>query len=119
MRPKFGRKSFFGSSALMRELDRVAAPRDVRLLVGHRFAGGDVDLLLHDVHAGDLLGHGVLDLQARVHLHEVEVVMVVEQELDRAGVLVAHRLGRLDGEPHTCWRCSSLSCGEGAISTSF
>jgi hypothetical protein len=32
----------------------------------------DVDLRLDDVDAGDLLGHGVLDLDARIDLDEVE-----------------------------------------------
>ena len=51
-------------------------------------------LLLHDVDAGDALGDGVLHLQAGVHFHEIELVVRIEQELDRAGVDVAHRLGR-------------------------
>ena len=58
-------------------------------------AGGDADLLEHEVDAGDGLGHRMLDLQARVHLDEVELAVLVE-ELDRAGAAVldlAHGLG--------------------------
>src|SRR5512139_3498965 len=75
------------------EFDRKAAVLDLLLLVLQRQAGGDADLLLHDVDAGDGLGDGVLDLQPGVHLHEVELVVGIEQEFDRAGVDVAHRPG--------------------------
>ena len=53
--------------------------------------GRDVDLLLHEVAPGDELGDAVLDLDARVHLHEVVVAVLVEQELDRARAHVLHR----------------------------
>ena len=53
-------------------------------------AGGDADLLLHDVDAGDRLGDRMLDLHARVHLDEEELVVLV-QELERAGAAVADR----------------------------
>ena len=62
-----------------------------------RLAGGDADLQLDQVEAGDELGDGVLDLQARVHLQEVEGAVGTEQELDRAGVDVADGLGGGDG----------------------
>ena len=51
---------------------------------GHRQAGGDADLLLHQVDVVDRLGDRVLDLQAGVHLDEVELAVLVE-ELDGAG----------------------------------
>jgi hypothetical protein len=41
---------------------------DLREAVG---SPGDADLRLHEVDAGDLLGHRVLDLQPRVDLDEV------------------------------------------------
>ena len=49
------------------------------------------DLLLHDVDAGDQFGHRVLDLDARVHLDEVELAVLV-QELEGAGAAVADLL---------------------------
>jgi len=53
---------------------------------------GDADLRLDDVDPGDLLGDGVLDLDARVHLDEVEASGVgIHQELDSAGMGVANR----------------------------
>ena len=47
-------------------------------------ARGDADLLVDEVDAGDRLGDRVLDLQARVHLDEIELAVLVE-ELDGAG----------------------------------
>ena len=48
----------------------------------------------------------VLDLDARVHLHEVEAAVRVEQELDRAGALVVRGDGGGDGRPPICARSS-------------
>src|SRR5437773_8820121 len=41
--------------------------------------------LFRSVEVGRHLGDRVLDLDARVHLHEVERAVLVEQELDRPG----------------------------------
>ena len=51
--------------------------------------------------AGDLLGHRMLDLEPRVHLHEPDAVGAqalarVGDELDRARADIVDRLGRLD-----------------------
>ena len=73
-------------------LQRVAVEPDLRLRRhargrrADRLAFEDVDLRLDDVDAGDLLGDGVLDLDARIDLDEVELAGVgIHQELDRAG----------------------------------
>src|SRR5262249_32795564 len=51
------------------------------------------DLLADQIDAGHHLGDGVLDLNARVHLHERELAIFrIEQELERAHVAVADRL---------------------------
>ena len=68
-------------------LDGVAGEGDVLLLERERRAGGDADLLEHEVDAGDRLGHRMLDLQAGVHLDEIELA-VLEEELDGAGAAV-------------------------------
>jgi hypothetical protein len=76
-------------------LQRVAVQAD-RVLRGTGPPGladaralGDAHLRLDDVDAGDLLGHGVLDLDARIDLDEVESSAVgIHQELDGAGVRV-------------------------------
>ena len=40
----------------------------------------------------------MLDLQAGVHFHEVELVVCIEQEFNRTGILVADRLGGAHGQ---------------------
>src|SRR5690348_386102 len=69
-------------------LDGVAGDVHVFLPDRQRLAAGDQQLLAHQVHAGDEFGHRVLDLDAGVHLDEVEAA-VLEQELERAGAAVA------------------------------
>ena len=64
---------------------------------GQRLAGGDPDLLLDQVDAGDHLGDRVLDLDPGVDLDEVEVVVGVDQELAGAGVDIAGGLRQPDG----------------------
>ena len=60
-------------------------------------SGGHEDLRAHEVDAGDLLGDGVLDLDARVHLDEEPLVAVgIAEELDGARVVVADAPGDLD-----------------------
>ena len=93
--PEAVRRVLGGDPALQRgtaQPDRVLVEAEVR----EGLAGRDPQLGLHEVDVGDLLGHGVLDLDARVHLDEVVVAVGAEQELHRAGVAVAD-LGR---EPH-------------------
>src|SRR5690606_26550106 len=51
-------------------------------------AGGHPDLLVHEIDAGYRLCHGMLDLQAGVHLDEVEFAILIE-EFDRAGARIA------------------------------
>ena len=51
----------------------------------HLPAGRHDELPFDQVLAGDHLGHGMLDLQAGVHLHEVEGAVLVGDELDGAG----------------------------------
>src|SRR3972149_3363696 len=79
-------------------LDRPAVDLDIVLHVAQWAATRDADLLLDDVHAGDHFRDGVLDLEACVHLQEVEVVVFVDEELDGAGVDVLHRLRGLHGD---------------------
>ena len=73
--------------------------REPHLLLRERqaLAARHAELPFDEVEAGDRLGHRMLDLQARVHLEEVEGAVGAEQELDRAGAAIADRLGRGDG----------------------
>ena len=51
----------------------------------------DQDLGLHDVDAGHLLGDGVFDLNAGIHLDEVEFLIVhIHQEFDGARAFILH-----------------------------
>ena len=74
----------------------MAFEDDVLLGEGQRRAGGDADLLAHDVDAGDRFGDRMLDLQAGVHLDEVEVAVLVE-EFDGADAQIAE-LGQRAGD---------------------
>ena len=68
-------------------LDRVLRGNGQRGLV-QEVPVGDEDLALHEVDARDHLRHGVLHLDAGIHLDEVELTAVhVDQELHRSGAL--------------------------------
>ena len=59
-------------------------------------AGRDPDHLLDQIDAGDQLGHGMLDLQPRVHFQEIEALVLAGDEFDGAGGIVFHRLRQRD-----------------------
>ena len=69
-RPVCGCQSFDGSSAYNRT--SIACPTVGGRLGREPVPGGDRELQLHQVEAGRLLGDGVFDLEAGVHLQEVE-----------------------------------------------
>ncbi len=79
------------------DLDRMSARLDIVEFRSQRFALRDGELRDHDVEPGHHLGHRMLDLEAGVHLQEVEVAGGVEQELAGAGVGVPDRLRRRHG----------------------
>ena len=57
----------------------MAVELHVLLLDGQGIAIGDADLLQDEVDVGDHLGHGMLDLDPRVHLDEIESAVLVEE----------------------------------------
>ena len=73
-------------------LDRAAAPLDIGLVQAKTVAAGDRDLLGDQVHAGDDLGHRMLDLDPRVHLEEIKRLLLVDEELHRAGAAIGKAL---------------------------
>ena len=77
-------------------LDRPAGELHVGLGQAQLLAGGAADHLLDEVDAGDEFGHRMFDLQAGVHLEEVEAPVLAGDEFDRAGRVVIHRLGERD-----------------------
>ena len=73
----------------------MATELDLGLRDRQLAAGGDADLLQHEIDPGDHLGDRMLDLDARVHLDEIELAILVKK-LDRADAEVlqlAHGLG--------------------------
>ncbi len=92
--PGEGRNPAAGSSALMRHSIEWPRRSIDRLVERERFAGGDPELLGDEVERRDHLGDAVLDLQARVHLEEPELAVLVEA-LHGASVEVAARTGDL------------------------
>ena len=98
---------------------RLRAEQRLRIEV-EPLAARDANLPLHQVHARHHLGDRMLDLQARVHLEEVERAVLVEQEFDRAGVGVAHRLAQPPPRPPVMRRRSSGdTASDGLSSTTF
>jgi len=82
-------------------LDGVAGDLDVGLFEAQRDSGGATNLFLDDIDAGDHFGDRVLDLNAGVHLHEIEVSAFVEEELDGADAGIVDSLGGgHGGGPH-------------------
>ena len=93
-------------------LDGPAVQLHVLLLERQLLAGGDADHQLDQVEAGDELGDGMLDLQTGVHLEEVELAVLVDDELDGAGALVLDGLGERDSL--LAHRLARLAVEEGA-----
>ena len=57
----------------------------------------DAQLLLDEVEAKDELGHRMFDLEAGVHLEEVEVAVLIDDEFHRPGTAVAGLAGDRHG----------------------
>ena len=77
--------------------DRPAVELHVVLPEGEGLAGGDADHLLDEIETGDEFGHRVLDLETGVHLEEIELLVLAEDEFDRAGGIVADGPRQRDG----------------------
>ena len=96
------------------QLQHPALGIDTVLTLTDARAFRDADLRLHDVDARHLLGDGVLDLDARVDLDEVELAGIgIHQELDRAGVGVVDRTSQLQrslAQPRTLL-IGQIRCG--------
>src|SRR3954463_7136615 len=77
-------------------LDGMALESDVLLAEGQWRAGGDADLLAHDINAGNGFGDGMLHLQTGVYLDEIEAAVLVK-EFDGAGAQIT-QLGESPGD---------------------
>jgi hypothetical protein len=92
---------------------------DVRLLVAQLLPEATRNLLGDEIDAGDHLGDRMLDLDAGVHLDEVELA-VLEEELEGAGAAVADALAGLDADRADLLALRfSLMPGAGASSMTF
>ena len=86
--------------------------------VGQRqLAGGLADHPLDEVDAGHLLGHAVLDLQARVHLEEVELLRCAASRRTRPcrPRRSAPRWPRRTAASSSAWRTSARRPGAGRL----
>ena len=63
--------------------------------VFHFFAGRDTNLRLNEIDVRNQFGHGMFDLNARVHFDEIDLAGLVHQKFNRAGVGVTDILERL------------------------
>ena len=61
-----------------------------------RLAFSDANLVAHDVSERNHFRHWMLNLNARVHLHEVKALVFVEQKLKRSGARITNRPARRD-----------------------
>ena len=73
-------------------LDGMAGGGHGFLSERQRLARPDPQLPLDQIEPGDHLGDWMLDLKARVHLHEIEGAIPIQEELDGAGIGVTDRL---------------------------
>ena len=85
---------FSGNAALQ------GRPGDGNLVLGEvnilqRGTGCDIHLGLHDVDAGDFLGHGVLNLHTRVHLDKDVVAALIHEEFHGTRALIVDVLAEL------------------------
>src|SRR6185436_9901121 len=92
-----GTKVVFGVFRVDAALDRLALERDFLLRDLKRDACCNGNLMTHDIDCRDLLGHCMFHLEARVHLHEVIAVVLIEEKLDGTGIVILDSLGNGDG----------------------
>src|SRR3989338_5301723 len=80
------------------ELHGVAAEPDIFLFVLQLKAVGDANLLLYDVDARNGFRYGVFNLYAGVHFHEIEIIVLVEQEFDGTRIFIANGTASLNAQ---------------------
>lgn len=75
----------------------MTVERDVGLPQAQGPTLGDRDLVRDEIGAGDCLGDRMFDLDAGVHLEEIELLAItVEQELDRPQAAIAEMPAKSD-----------------------
>ena len=94
--PCAGHEILFGILRVDTAFDRMQPGLCIDDMVGKMLSGSHLDLLLHKITTVDLFGHWVFHLNAGVHLHEVEVQVVIDEVLDGAGIVVSDGLTETD-----------------------
>src|SRR5262245_37593895 len=70
----------------------VSSEFDVLLAVRQLPAGSNQNLITNDIDPRNALRHRMLHLDASVHFHEVELLVLINKELERADVGITDRL---------------------------
>ncbi len=107
-----GRSEFLRVLGVDPAFDGMPRVLDVLLPEGERFPGGHLDLLLDQIDPGDHFGDRMLDLDPRVHFHEIEAAVLIQQKLDRARVLITDGPRQLQRRlRHPAAQLRGESCG--------
>ncbi len=77
-------------------LNRPSGQRDVLLRQRELLAGRDADHLFDQIDTGDQFSHGMLHLQPRVHLQEIEALVLARDKFDRSRGIVVHGFCKRD-----------------------
>ena len=113
-------KAALGIFGVKTRFHRMAADHHILLCHGQGFACGNAQLQRHQIKARNGLGHRMLDLQPRIHFHEIKAVSPqtlgpIHDEFDGARPHIAHSPRGLDRSPPHCLthviyhaRCGSL-----------
>mmetsp|Transcript_13723 Transcript_13723/g.24109 ORF Transcript_13723/g.24109 Transcript_13723/m.24109 type:complete len:299 (-) Transcript_13723:118-1014(-) len=91
--PGVGREVPFGIFRGDATLDGDATGFDVLLFQTNFFEGGttsDADLGLYDVDSRDFFGDGVFDLNPRIDLNKIRLIILIEQKLHSPRILILH-----------------------------
>src|SRR5260370_27546628 len=60
-------------------------------MFGEMFSGSDSDLFAHQVAPEDLFGNRMFYLNPRIHFHEIEITVLIDEIFHRARVFIANR----------------------------
>src|SRR3982750_3172753 len=81
----------------------MTLPGNIPLAYAKFFSGGDANLRLDQINSGDCFGHGMFDLQTRVHFNEIKFIPL-EKKLEGAYAAItktAARVGATGANPVT------------------
>jgi len=94
-RSRGGTKIFFGILGIDPAFDGVSF--GLARALRNPSPGRDMDLLANEIEANDLFGHGMLNLYAGVHFHEVKLPSFIEEEFNGSRANIPDARGTFDG----------------------